>query len=299
MKYPKHFLAAITAFIMWGFISFGFKPLHTYASLDILFYRVFLCVVLMLVINFSFRRKTIREAKAAIKEMPRQKRINLLLLTAGSAILLTANWFFFIYVINHISVNTAAFAYLVCPIITTVLAFLILKERLTGLQWAAVVLSIFSCILLSIGHFLDIFYSIIIATTYALYLVIQKRIVSIDKFLLLNAQLIISALILLPFYPVYSGPVPVETKFYFFLGIIAVFFTIIPLFLNLYALKKINSSRVGILLYINPLINFLFAVFYYHEKISFFQILAYSLIFVSILLFNIKSFTGAKTIASE
>lgn len=295
MKYPKHFLAAIMAFIMWGFISFGFKPLQEYPSLDILFYRVFLCVVLMIIISFAFRRKSIMEAQAMIVEMPRQKRINLILLTAASAVLLTSNWFFFIYVINHISVNSAAFAYLVCPIITTVFAFFMLKERLTRLQWAAVVVSVFSCILLSIGHYLDIFYSLIIASTYALYLVIQKRINSIDKFLLLNVQLIITAVILLPFYPVYSGPVPAETKFYFFLGIIAVFFTIIPLFLNLYALKKINSSTVGILLYINPLINFLFAVFYYHEKISVTQILAYSLIFVSILLFNIKSFSRLKT----
>ena len=298
MKYPKHFLAAITAFIMWGFMSFGLKPLHEYSSLDILFYRVFLCVVLMLTISFAFRRKTIREAKAIIKEMPRQKRINLLLLTMGSAMLLTANWGFFIYVMNHISVNTASFAYLVCPIITTVFAFFILKERLTKLQWAAVLLSIFSCILLSIGHFLDIFYSIIIAATYALYLVIQKRIASVDKFLLLNVQLIIAALILLPFYPVYSGPIPAETKFYFFLGIIAVMFTIIPLFLNLYALKKINSSTVGILLYINPLINFFLAIFYYHEKITLFQILAYSLILVSIFIFNAKSFIRPKTDAA-
>ena len=294
MRYPKHFLAAITAFIIWGFISFGLKPLHENASLDILFYRVFLSVVLMLAVSLGFRSRAIREAKAVIAEMPPQKRINLLLLTIVSAVLLSANWFFFIYVMNHISVNTAAFAYLVCPIITTVFAFFILREKLTRLQWAAVVLSIFSCLLLSIGHYLDIIYSLIIAATYALYLVIQKRIVAIDKFLLLNAQLIVTAVILLPFYPVYSGTVPTEARFYIYLAIIAIVFTIIPLFLNLYALKKINSSTVGILLYVNPIINFLLAIFYYHEKISLFQILAYSLILVSIVLFNVKSFSRTK-----
>jgi chloramphenicol-sensitive protein RarD len=67
-----------------------------------------------------------------------------------------------------------------------------------------------------------------------------------------------------------------------------VFFTIIPLFLNLYALKGINSSAVGIMIYINPIINFLLAVFYYQEQVSWLQLCAYFLILVSIVVFNAK-----------
>ena len=294
MKYPKHFFAAISAFIIWGFMSFGVRPLQAYPSLDILFYRVFLCVVLMLAINLGFRRKTLHENIAAIKAIPPKPRNTLFGLIVLSSAVITANWFFFIYVMNHISVNTASFAYLVCPIVTTVFAFFLLKERLTKAQWLAVLLSLFSCGLLGIGHIMDIMYSLVIASTYALYLIMQKKIVAIDKFLLLNIQLIISAIILLPFYPFFSGPVPVEGKFYFYLVIIAVFFTIIPLFLSLYALKKISSSTVGILMYINPLINFFLAILYYNEIITLTQILAYSIILVSIVIFNAGNFLRQK-----
>lgn len=295
MKLTKYYLAAVSAFVIWGFFSLVLKPLHEYPSLDILFYRVFICVVLMLVINLGFRKKTIVDTVTYFKTLNGKQKRNLILLTFGGSMLLTANWFIFIYVMNHISVKAASFAYLVCPILTTVFAFLILKDKLSKIQWSAVGLSFFSCILLGYGHFEDVFYSLIVAATYALYLVIQKRNITIDKFLLLSIQLVITALVLLPFYPFYSGEIPAEFSFYAYLLIIALIFTIVPLFLNLYALKGISSSAVGILLYINPLINFFLAIFYYKEPINAFQIMAYSMILLSILLFNSKIFLKSKS----
>ena len=139
------------------------------------------------------------------------------------------------------------------------------------------------------------FYSIVVAATYAFYLVIQKKFTGVDKFLLLSVQLIITSIILLPFYPIYSGPLPTEISFYTYILIIAIGFTIVPMLLNLYALKGISSSTLGILLYINPVIGFLLAAFYYHEEISGMQIVAYSIIIVSIAIFNIGSYLKSKT----
>lgn len=286
-------MAAIASFIIWGFISFGLKPLHAYPSTDILFYRIFFCVAIMLAINLIFGRKKLNEAAQVFSAMPKNQKRNLVASTAVSGLLLAANWFFFIYVMNHVSVKTASFAYLVCPILTTVLAFFILKEKLIRQQWLAVGLSVIGCVMLSFNDFLDIFYSLIVAATYALYLVIQKKITSIDRFLLLNVQLVISALVLLPFFPAFSGPVPGEVHFYGYILVMAVVFTIIPLFLNLYALKAIKSSTVGILLYINPIIGFLLAAFYYGEKITIMQVAAYTIILISIAIFNFRNLVTA------
>ncbi len=290
MRFSKYYAAGITAFLIWGFFSFGLRPIHHYPSLDILFYRLFFCVPIMLAITLLFRRNTITETRDILRKMERPERSKLLWLTLGSALLLVANWFIFIYVMNHISVNAASFAYLVCPILTTVLAYLILKEKLAPVQWFAVGLSALGCVLLSYNNFMSILYSLVVAATYALYLIIQKKIVGIDKFFLLNVQLVIIAIILAPFYPYYSGPVPQETSFYGYIAIIAVVFTIIPLFLNLYALKGISSSSVGILLYINPIIGFVLSALYFKEAITLFQVAAYSLILLSIVVFNSRSF---------
>ncbi len=289
MRY-KYYLAAAAAFTIWGLFSFVLKPLHDYPSPDILFYRIFFCVVLMVVTNLLFRRKNIKETKDSLAKLAPKTKTNLLALTIISSVMLSANWFFFIYVMNHISVKAASLAYLICPILTTVFAFIILKERVTPLQWLSVALSIISCILLSLNNFADVFYSIVVAATYAVYLVLQKRFAGIDKFLLLTVQLIITSIILLPFYPVYSGPLPADVTFYGYILIIAIGFTIVPMLLNLYALKGIKSSTLGILLYINPIIGFLLAAFYYHEAISALQIVAYAIIVVSIAIFNLGSY---------
>ncbi|HEU4496458.1 MAG TPA: EamA family transporter, partial [Flavobacterium sp.] len=222
MRLSKYYCAAIAAFVIWGFFSLALKPLHAYASLDILFYRVFLCVVLMLGINLFFRKKALRETREVFRNMTVKQRKQTLFLTLGGAVLLASNWFFFIYVMNHISVKSAGFAYLVCPILTTLFARFILSEKLNRWQWTAVALSVFSCILLGFNHFRDIFFSLVVAATYALYLVSQRKNTAIDKFLLLTLQLSATALILLPFYPFYSGEVPAELSFYLYIAVIVV-----------------------------------------------------------------------------
>lgn len=286
MRLNKYYSAAFLAFFVWGFFSFALKPLHNYPSLDILFYRVFFSVITMVLINVVFRRKVMRQNWNHFKSISYKQQKNVILLTLGGGVFLSSNWFVYIYVMNHVSVNAASLAYLICPIVTTVFAFFMLKETLSKWQWVAVSISFFSCILLSFNHFQDIFYSLITAATYALYLVSQRKNNDLDKFLGLTIQLIFTALVLLPFYPKYSGAIPTEPLFYTCMFMIVVFFTIIPLFLNLYALKGINSSAVGIMIYINPIINFLLAIFYYKEQVSFVQLFSYFLILVSIIVFN-------------
>jgi chloramphenicol-sensitive protein RarD len=187
---------------------------------------------------------------------------------------------------NHVSVKATSLAYLVCPILTTLLAYFILHEKLSKTQWISVGLSIFGCLLLSYADIMDMFFSIIIGFTYACYLVSQRANKGFDKFIVLTFHISLAALFLLPFYPAYSGPVPTEFKFYFCIETIAVLFTIFPLFLNLYALSGLNSSTVGMLLNINPMIAFTLATFVYHEPISPIQVIAYGIIFAAVLVFN-------------
>lgn len=294
MKFSKYYLTAFISFVIWGFFSLALKPLHQYPSLDILFYRVFLCAVIMTVISLFLRRSVLKDNIAKFKEMTSTQQKSVIVLTLGGGILLTANWFFFIYVMNHISVKAASFAYLVCPIMTTVIAFFVLNEKLSKWQWTAVAMSVGSCILLSFNNIADVAYSMIVALSYALYLVSQRKNMGLDKFLVLTVQILFSALILLPFYPSYSAALPVDSNFYWFILLIAVVFTIVPLFMNLYALQGVTSSTMGIMLYINPLMNFAIALFYFHEPINSFQITAYSLILISIVVFNEKHIFGRR-----
>lgn len=240
----------------------------------------------MLLIAFTFKRKKMKEAAATFKALSKSEKRKTVLLNIGGSVFLMANWFTFIYVMNHVSVKATSLAYLVCPILTTLLAYFILHEKLSKTQWMAVGLSISGCLLLSYANIMDMFFSIIIGFTYASYLVSQRVNKGFDKFLTLTFHITLAALFLLPFYPAYSGPVPTEFKFYFCIETIAILFTIFPLFLNLYALSGINSSTVGMLLNINPMIAFLLAMFLYKEQFGSIQILAYGIVFLAVIVFN-------------
>ena len=288
MSAYRYYFAAFTAFFIWGFFGLALKPLADYPSLDILFYRIFFSVVIMGFLNLLFRRTILKENWVNFKLLPEKLMRKTIVLTITGAILLSLNWFVFIYVVNHISLKAASLAYMICPILTTVFAFFILKEKLSNWQWIAVFISCIGCGLLSIDHLEDIFFSFIVAATYALYLIGQRNNNQIDKFLSLTIQLTITAIMILPFYPKYSGVVPDSALFYIYLLVIVLFFTITPLFLNLYALKGINSSTVGIMMYINPIINFSIAVIVFNESVTLLQMVSYFLIFVAVIIFNEK-----------
>ncbi|RYZ93726.1 MAG: EamA family transporter, partial [Sphingobacteriaceae bacterium] len=140
-----------------------------------------------------------------------------------------------------------------------------------------------------LGNLMDMVYSLIVALSYALYLVSQRRNAGFDKLLMLTFHFLVSALMLLPLYPFFSAELPTSAVFYSYTAIISVLFTIVPLFLNLYALKALTSSTVGMLLNINPIIGFIIAVTVFHERIDTIQLTAYGIIFISVIVFNIRS----------
>ncbi len=298
MKFNKYFSAALFSFIIWGFFSLALKPLKNYSSLDILFYRVFLATLFLVLINLIFRKKAVQNDLVSFKNLEKKQKYKTLFLTVIGGFLLIANWFLFIYAINHISLQSASFAYMICPILTTILAFFILKEKLTSWQWFSVVLCIISCGILSYGHLQDLFYSLTIALSFAFYLISQRKNNQIDRFVILTVQMSIASVVILPFFPLYSGSIPSESIFYVLLVVIVILFTIIPLFLNLYALKGLNSSTVGILMYTNPLIHFFLAFYYFKEDVNVAQLVSYGLILVSIVVFNEKILFGRNTSSS-
>lgn len=289
----KYYLSVFGAFTIWGLFSLVLKPLSAYSSVEILIYRMFLASVFILFFSFVIRRKITKANILLFKSFSSKEKRNIILVNLFSAALLAVNWFLFIYVMNHISVNATSLAYLICPILTTVLAFFILKENLSAKQKLAIGISAVSCLMLSIGHFMDLVYSMIIALSYAIYLILQKRNNQLDKFFTLTAQIVFGSILLSPlFFNGNESTVEKSNLFYILVVVIAIVFTIIPMYLNVFALKKLNSSVVGIFININPILSFLLAVLYFHEKVNLIQGIAYGLIFFSVLLFNLDALQG-------
>ncbi|TXD82916.1 EamA family transporter [Subsaximicrobium wynnwilliamsii] len=285
----KYYLAVITAFSIWGFFSVVLKSLDDFSAFDILSYRTLGAATIMLVVSLLLRPKVLKNSLNLFKSLEKVDKRRIVIVNILSGLFLALNWYIFIYVMNNVSVSATSLAYLICPILTMVLAYLILKEKLFKLQWLAVTLSFTGCLLLSLGNLTNLFYSMIIALTYALYLVLQRKNQEMDRFLILTFQIGFAVLFLLPFIVTHESTTEKTNFFYVMLALIAVVFTIIPMFLNIYALRGLNSSVVGVFIYVNPLINFGLAIFYFGEKVTPVEGICYALILLSIFLFNFAS----------
>ena len=208
------------------------------------------------------------------------------------------NWLTFIYIVNAINVKTASFAYLICPVITAVLGYVLIKEKLTTLQWCAVALCAVSCILIGISSALELGYSFLTAFTYALYLITQRKNQGFDRIITLAIQILFSFFLLNLVFGYLVESTPIDGRFYGIIVIIAVIFTVLPLFLNLFALNKINSATIGILMYINPIFNFTIAFLIFNEQINFLQVIGYSMIILALIVFNYQNFRKLQTVVN-
>ncbi|HYF67243.1 MAG TPA: EamA family transporter [Ohtaekwangia sp.] len=294
MNNQKHYAAAIAAFVIWGFFTIPLRALQAYTPGEILYYRILFSFVVLLIIIGGFRRKALREDVRRLKTYTQRKRNGVISLTLLGGVLLCVNWLTFIYIVNYINIKTASFSYLICPVLTAVLGYVIIHEKLSRMQWLAVALCSVSCILIGINSALELGFSFLTALTYALYLITQRKNQGFDRMIVLGIQVAFSFLILSALFPFLVTTVPTATEFYSIIMAIAVVFTVLPLFLNLYALNRIDSATIGILMYINPIFNFTLAFILFKESITVIQLFGYLIILVALVVFNYQNFTKLK-----
>ncbi|WP_299759015.1 EamA family transporter [uncultured Pontibacter sp.] len=284
-----YYAAGLAAFVIWGFIPFPLKALAAYPSGQILYFRVALSVGLLLIISLLFRRRQLLTTLSQVKVSGAREKRLFILYTFLGGVLLTTNWLTFIYVVNHIDIQTGSFSYLLCPILTAVLGFLLLKEELRPNQWLAIGLSALSCALIGSGEIRSLLFSLLIALSYAFYLITQRILKSFDKIVLLKLQLLLSFVFIGPFYTFFTGGnAQLDTHFFVQVGFLSAGFTVLPLFLNLFALKELTSGTIGILMYINPILNFIMAFLYFGEQTTGTKVAAYLIIFISVIIYNIN-----------
>lgn len=282
----RYLLAAFLSVAIWGFFAIPLRNLKAFPAEEILYYRIFTSLVVIWIGILLFRRKELIKDINYFKLVSKQEKRDIVFQVVGAAVLLTLNWYTFIYAVNNVSLKSAAFAYMVCPLITAFGGFLILKEHLTKIKLISLGIALLSILMLATGSFKEVLWSVVIAALYAFYLIIQRKMQHLDKLNVLALQISISVLLMLPFYLYHHQGFPTSNWFWGHIVLIAVVFTVIPLFLSLYALIQIPSSTLGIIIYLNPIIAFAVAILYFDEQIDPHQLMAYLLLLFAVFLFN-------------
>lgn len=291
----RHYLAAIVAFVIWGFFPITLRTIRQYSAGEILYFRILFSLVIVLLLIAAFKQKALRNDWLSFTGLSTIGKVKVIALTSIGGILLSVNWLLFIYTVNEINLKTASFSYLICPVITAVSGYALLKERLLVLQWIAVGLCILSCVLLGMNSMLELGYSLFTALTYALYIISQRKNQGFDRLVSLGIQVMFSFVLLNFLFGYLVEDVPTAPFFYSIILLIAVAFTVVPLFLNLYALNKVSSATIGILMYLNPVINFTVAFIILKEPVNMLQFIGYSVILLALVIFNYPVFKRMRT----
>jgi len=282
----RYFFAGILSFAIWGFFSIPLRNLKAFPSEEILYYRIFTSLICIWGAILLFRRKQLKADYAYLLNVSPKARGVVGIQILASTVFLTLNWYTYIYAVNNVSLQSAAFAYMVCPLLTAFGGFVLLKEALSKLKLISLGIALISIILLATGSLVEVAWSVIIALLYAFYLIIQRKMQHLDKLNVLAVQIGLAVVLMLPFYLSRHGAVPDSAWFWANISVVAIFFTIIPLFLSLYALIGIPSSTLGIIIYVNPIIAFAVAILYFNEHIDSHKLSAYLLLLISVFVFN-------------
>lgn len=196
----KGAIFACLAFFMWGLAPIYFKMIQHVSAFEILMHRVIWSVVFLIVVVsvLSYWDK--------IKRILIQPKLILMLVVTST--LLGFNWGLFIWAINNNHMLDASLGYYINPLLNVLLGMVFLNERLRKLQGVAVALAFTGVLLqlISFGSFPVVAFSL--ATSFALYGLLRKKL-QVDAL----PGILIEALILLPVALTYWWlMVPTETS---------------------------------------------------------------------------------------
>lgn len=276
---------ALAAYAMWGFAPMYFKLLMDIGSDEIFIHRIFWSSIFLLVLVFVMKKW---QAVVALCLQPR-----LLARLAASASILAINWLLFIWAVNNDHLLDASLGYFINPLFNVALGMLFFSERLRKNQIIAVFLAVTGVLLqvFSLGSIPVI--SLVLASTFAIYGVLRKK-MQVDSFvgLLVESLLMLAFAVGYWYFFVESPTVNLMENSYSLNIMLALagIVTTAPLLCFTAAAKRLTLSSLGFFQYIGPSIMFVLAVFYYQEAMQTAEFITFIFIWSALALYSMDSF---------
>lgn len=274
-------LAAVGAYLCWGFLPVFFKQLDTVPAIEIIAHRVIWAVPLLIAI-MAFRQQ-LSEFWRAISSW------GTLRWMLVSAALMSSNWLLYVWAVNSGQILAASLGYFLNPLLNILLGTVFLGEMLNRTQWFAVGVAAAGVAVLAAGAFGTLWISLALAFSFAIYGLIRKMapVGSVPG-------LAIETSILLPFsiaavwffagQPAHIGwGSDTRTTLFLLAGGVV---TAVPLLLFATAARKLPYSLMGFIQYIGPTIQFLLGVFLYGEALSGPRLICFVLIWIALAIFS-------------
>lgn len=276
-------LYAIAAFTTWGILPIYWKVLQHVPAPEILAYRIFGTFVLVsIVLAANGGWKQVIRTLA----VPNLRRGLLL-----STLLISVNWFFYIWAVNANHMLETSLGYYINPLLSVALGVFVLHEALTVWQRVAIGLAALGVLVITVnyGHFPWL--AITIACSFALYGLVKKML-PVDSLIALNIEtLFVSPLCvgyLIMKQAQGTGALGHSSALATSLLLLAGAVTALPLWWFAQAVKFIPLSRVGFIQYITPTSFLLLGVLKYHEPFTRAHLLSFACIWLALAIYSLS-----------
>jgi chloramphenicol-sensitive protein RarD len=273
----------LLAYGIWGFFPLYFHQLNHVAPMDILANRaLWACVFVGFLLLITRQWGKVRQ----ILGRPQQ-----LAMLALAALLVGSNWLVFLWAVGNQQVVAASLGYFLTPLVNVLLGLVVLKEKLNGKEKLAIGLAglalLNEIILLGGMPWVSLF----LAATFGTYGLVRKQI-PVDAL----SGLWLETLVMLPVcfaYALWQAQIghavfvidDLSTASWLMgAGVL----TALPLIAFAAATQRLNLATVGMLMYINPTMQFLTAIYIFGEPLQTGKLITFALIWLGLAIFSVS-----------
>lgn len=279
---------ALSAYVLWGFLPLYLKLVDHISAVEVVAHRILWSVPIAgLLLIVMGRTGDIWPTLCD----PRR-----LAMGCVTAALISVNWGIYVWAIAAERTLDAALGYYINPLFSVLLGSVLLGEKLSRLQWAAVALAACAVAVLTVETGSLPWPALALMLSWGFYAYF-KRSLPIGP----NQGFLLEVLILSPFaigYLIWLGFtggghfVPVTADMWFLIGCGVV--TAVPLLLYANGAKGLRLTTIGIMQYIAPTMIMLVAVFAFQEPFGSARAVAFPMIWAALALYTFAMFRGRK-----
>ena len=277
----KGSLYTVGASLWWGVIGVIYFKFVSFASaLELSVHRAIWTTVLLLITTSYYSKWN-----EFNKTMKKKNSIFIFFITG---LLISINWFTWLYAVQTNNLLDGALGYYIFPILSVFLGFVFLKEKINKNQIISIFLVIVALVylLLKLGQVPWI--GITVAITFSLYNLIRKKVeVSSDIGLLIETLLISPIAIGIFIYliniesNIFSINEPVLSFYLFWAG----FMTLVPLFWYTKGFNLIGIGPASMIFFLTPTAQFFLGLSYYNEPLIFDELISFILIWIAVMIY--------------
>lgn len=270
-------LSGMSAYLLWGVLTAYWKLLDDFNALELIGWRVVTAFTLLVALVTA--KGKVRSVWNALRNPA------MFLHVAMASLVLATNWTLYVWAVVNEHVIETALGYFIAPLLTSLLGVMVLRERLRSLQKAAISLAAASVGVMTIAYGRPPLVALAIATTWAVYGLLKKRVAlgPVESLTAETLVLMLPATALVVWSLTLDDGIRAtassrEWIFVLLTGLI----TAVPLLLFAHAALRLPLTMIGPLQYFVPVINFLLGWLAYNEDLQPSRVVGFVLVWIGL-----------------